>query len=544
MDSPGALPRRTPAGVNVKPAEPRLQYNRVPCLAMTPQVESLFYRLVEFTAQQRSEYYTSHGVEDAVRTEVERLLSFDKEVDSVEEAIGDVARRTADDLRFSQGMRCGPYRLLSLLGEGGMGTVYRAERADGEIAQQVAIKMLHPGKGRAALHERFLQERQLLAQLNHPSIARVFDAGHTEDGWPYLVMEYVDGAPIDQFASGKSIEENVALMVEVCDAVTHAHRHLIIHRDLKPSNILVDASGRVKLLDFGIAKLLDGSGLHTATLDRMLTPAYASPEQIRGDVQTTATDVYSLGAILYKLLTGRSPHESRESGHLALEIAAGVSDVVPPRRLDAKVSADLNCIATKALDREPGRRYSSVESLAADLRRFLSHRPVAARPETLFYRTSRFVRRNGVAVTLAGIAVITGLAGLASTLIQAQEARVQRDFAVRQLAKAEEIGDLNAFLLSDVAPQGKPFMVKDLLLGAERIADSQASDPANRAWILTSIGGQYLSLEEDNKSRELLERAYTLSRSVSDASIRARAGCGLAKALPASSDTARASSLI
>src|SRR5439155_64042 len=202
------------------------------------------------------------------------------------------------------------YRLIRRLGSGGMGEVYLAERDDGEIQQQVAIKMLRAGADRPAWQERFLRERQLLSYLNHPSVARLFDAGHTESAQPYLVMEYVEGVPIDVSAEGKSLREQLTLFLKICEGVAHAHRHLIIHRDLKPSNILVDPSGQPKLLDFGIAKLLDETSDQTKTVERLLTPGYASPDQMRGGIQTTATDVYSLGAVLDKMLTGRSPHES------------------------------------------------------------------------------------------------------------------------------------------------------------------------------------------------------------------------------------------
>jgi serine/threonine protein kinase len=193
---------------------------------------------------------------------------------------------------------CGPYRLIRLLGSGGMGAVYLAERSDGEIQQKVAVKLLRADAHRPAWRARFLKERQLLASLHHPSIVHVIDAGHTDDGRPYLVMEYVEGTPIDVYAAGIEMRERLSLFLRVCEGVSHAHGHLIIHRDLKPANILVDASGQPKLLDFGIAKLLDETGDATQTVERLLTPNYASPEQVRGDSQTTATDVYSLGAVL------------------------------------------------------------------------------------------------------------------------------------------------------------------------------------------------------------------------------------------------------
>ena len=205
--------------------------------------------------------------------------------------------------------RCGQYRLIRPIGSGGMGAVYLAVRDDGEIDRQVAVKLLR-GDEAPAWRKRFLQERQLLASLNHPSIARLFDAGHTADGRPYLVMEFVDGVAIDEYARALDWRAKLALFVAVCDGVAHAHKHSIIHRDLKPSNILVDPSGRPKLLDFGIGKVLGARADQTRTVERLLTPAYASPEQLRGDIQGVGTDIYSLGAVLYRLVTGRAPRES------------------------------------------------------------------------------------------------------------------------------------------------------------------------------------------------------------------------------------------
>ncbi len=265
---------------------------------MDEQVSLLFREVADLPRAERENVFAVRNVSPELRAEVESLLACDSLSDhSVTECIGqaavDAARVSAEGVLRS----CGPYRLIRILGSGGMGAVYLAERNDGEIEQRVAIKMLHAGADRPGWQERFLRERQLLAYLNHPSVARLLDAGHTGQGQPYLVMEYVEGAPIDATAAGKSLREQLTLFLKVCEGVAHAHRHLIIHRDLKPSNILVDPSGQPKLLDFGIAKLLDETSDQTKTVERLLTPGYASPEQLRGAIQTTATDVYSLGAV-------------------------------------------------------------------------------------------------------------------------------------------------------------------------------------------------------------------------------------------------------
>ncbi len=329
--------------------------------------------------------------------------------------------------------QCGPYRLVRLLGSGGMGSVYLAERSDGEIEQKVAVKLLHARSNRPAWRDRFLKERQLLATLNHPSIARVVDAGHAGDGQPYLVMEFVDGVPIDVYAAGKDLREQLTLFLRVCEGVSHAHRHLIIHRDLKPSNILVDASGQPKLLDFGIAKLLDETGDATQTVERLLTPNYASPEQLLGTNQTTATDVYSLGALLYKVLTGRSPHESDTKSSQAMEVITGAKRIPAPSQLNPKLPKDIDYILSKALRSEPEERYVSVEALANDVRAFLDERPVQARAGDTWYRSRKFLRRHW----LPAVAAMVTIAGLSVGLYVANHERTiaQRRFVeVRQLA--------------------------------------------------------------------------------------------------------------
>lgn len=317
----------------------------------------------------------------------------------------------------------GQYRLVSLIGQGGMGSVWLAERSDGEVQQKAAIKLLRADVDRPSFRDRFLNERQILANLNHPSIARLLDAGHTGDGRPYLVMEYIEGVPIDAHAAHLPVRERLALFLRVCEGVSHAHGRLIIHRDLKPSNILVDAAGQPKILDFGIAKLLDAESESTQTIERILTPGYASPEQFRGAAQTTATDVYSLGAVLYKLLTGRSPRETADAGAVGGAAA-------PPARVDP---ADLDYILQKTLRAEPDERYASVDAFAHDVRAVLEYRPVAARSGDRWYRTRRYLRRHWIPAAAAAVTV----AGLGFGLFAANHERAiaqQRFLEVRQLA--------------------------------------------------------------------------------------------------------------
>ena len=389
----------------------------------------LFRELADLAPAERERLLADRQIAPELRAEVESLLSLDSESSS--SLTGCVSATAEEMLRSGDAEKlshCGPYRVVRLLGSGGMGEVYLAERSDGEIQQKVAVKVLRAGANRHAWCDRFLKERQLLASLNHPSIARVIDAGHSAGGQPYLVMEYVDGLPIDVYADGRDLRDQLMLLLRVCDRVSHAHRQLIIHRDLKPSNILVDASGQPKLLDFGIAKMLDETGDATRTVERLLTPNYASPEQINGANQTTATDVYSLGAVLYKLLTGQSPHESGTKSS-----QAGAKQIPPPSRLNPELPSDIDYILRKALRREPEERYPSVEALANDVRAFLDWRPVQARSGDVWYRTRKFLRRYRVPVTVAALAI----AGLSASLYLADRERAlaQRRFLdVRHLA--------------------------------------------------------------------------------------------------------------
>ena len=361
---------------------------------MNPLVRNLFHELADLPHEERERVLAEQGISSEVRAEVESLLSFDSP-------------------EVSANAHWGPYRRVRILGAGGMGTVYLAERSDGEIQQQVAIKFLRDDVQRPAWRERFLKERQLLAYLNHPSIAHLIDAGKTKDGHPYLVMEYVDGIPIDEYTAGMELRDQLSLFLRVCGGVSHAHHRLIIHRDLKPSNILVDASGQPKLLDFGIAKLIDENRNRTLTIERVLTPNYASPEQIEGNADSTATDVYSLGAVLHKILKGHTPNESAES--------------------KTNLPADLESILRKALRTEPDERYSSVEAFADDVRAFLDWLPVQARSGDTWYRTRKFLRRYWIPVGATAM-VIAGLAaGL--YLVNRERSLAERRFQqVRQLS--------------------------------------------------------------------------------------------------------------
>ena len=521
-------------------------------MALAPETERLFHAVADLTTTARHRYFNEHAVPAEIRTELETLLHHDASTHRDLSRI--VEASAAQFLQTPVNTRCGPYRLLHPIGSGGMGTVYLAERDDGEVRQTVAIKFLRYGGDEPAFRDRFLRERQILATLAHSGIARLLDAGHAADGQPYLVMEYIDGAPIDAFAEPLDLRKKLQLFLQVCDAVSYAHQNLIVHRDIKPSNILVDSDGHPRLLDFGVAKLLEqedsaaAETLLTRQFGGMLTPEYAAPEQVSGGPATTAIDVYALGVLLYVLLTGRHPLAS--ASRSCADLLKAITDTVPPRpsamataSLHRQLRGDLDTIVAKALKKNPRERYPSVAAFADDLRRYLAHQPIAARPDTLAYRAARFVRRNRAPVALGAVALVALVGGIVSTLVEARTARAQRDFALRQLSRAEAVNDLNSFVLSDAAPSGKPFTVADLLARAERIVERQSAAPSERIDLLIEIGRQYTVTDQYARARQLLEQAYALSRALPDASIRAGASCALAQTLSRLGEPARAEQL-
>jgi tRNA A-37 threonylcarbamoyl transferase component Bud32/tetratricopeptide (TPR) repeat protein len=397
------------------------------------EIDALFHNVSALSPAERQSYFEHNRIAPELRQEVESLLEFDARPDeTLSKAVAMLSKEWAAETREGEGGRCGPYRLIRLLGQGGMGEVYLGERVDGEVEQRVAIKFLRSGAATNRFHDRFLKERQILATLNHPGIGRMIDAGHTPEGTPYLVMEFIDGVPIDVYAVNLGLKEKLALFLRVCEAVSYAHGNLVVHRDLKPSNILVDASGNPKLLDFGIARILDDTLDQTQTQERLLTPEYASPEQIRGRRQNTATDVYSLGACLYKLLTGRSPHASPDATRDEVMLAACETDPPPPSAT-ANVPEDLDFIVARALRKEPEERYRSVDAFAEDIRAFLQFRPVRARAGNAWYRTRRFARRYWIPVTAVTLVLMSLSAGL--FIANRERAIAQRRFTqVRRLA--------------------------------------------------------------------------------------------------------------
>ncbi len=455
---------------------------------MKHEVEVLFHELSGLPVAERESYWLERQVPADVRTEVEALLHFDSEsADSLTTCVASAAERSwAAHDSIETKTRCGPFRLLRVLGRGGMGSVYFAERADGEVEQRVAIKVIGKWRLEPAFVDRFLRERQILATLNHPGIARLLDVGHTSDGQPYLAMEYVDGVPIDDYAATLDLRRKLTLFLQACEAVAYAHRNLIIHRDLKPSNILVNSSGELKLLDFGIAKILDATIDQALTQERALTPAFASPEQVRGAAQATTTDVYSLGAVLYKLLTGQSPHVLSTHSQQDLELAICLTEPAAPSRLNPSLPKDLDAIILKALRNEPEDRYGSADALAGDIRAFLESRPVAARRGSAWYRGRKFLRRYWAPMA-ACVAIICSLsAGL--LVANRERAIAQRHFLeVRQLAN--KLFDIDALARQlPGSSKTRQLIVDTSLEYLGRLAADARGDPG----LALEIGNAYM----------------------------------------------------
>ena len=402
---------------------------------MSYDVQLVFREVVDLSSQERDRYFAEHQVPSNLRAEVESLLRFDTaSIDVLTTPISAAARSFLDPDASPREVRCGPYQLVRLLGTGGMGSVFLGQRTDGEVEQRVAIKLVSNIVLESAFHDRFLRERQILASLSHPGIAHLLDAGHTSAGQPYLVMEYIDGTPLDVYAQDRTVREKLNLFLLVADAVSYAHRNLVIHRDLKPANILVEPTGQPKLLDFGIARIVDESTDRTLTTDRRMTPAYASPEQVRGAAQTTATDVYSLGAVLYRLLTGRSPHTPSEGHPESIEVLICTAEPPAPSRLDRSLPRDLDFIVGKALRKQPEERYASVDAFAEDVRAFLESQPVRARSGNAWYRTRKFLRRDWVPVSAIAAAIICLVVGLLA-------ANRERTIAQRRFSQLRQLAD-------------------------------------------------------------------------------------------------------
>jgi tetratricopeptide (TPR) repeat protein/predicted Ser/Thr protein kinase len=513
------------------------------------EVDRLFAAALELPTADREAFVAEEAGSDAgLAGEVRALL---ESAGDAEAMIGESALRFADPLLtalgdhepdsgggLGAGARVGSYRIIREIGYGGMGAVYLAERADEQFHKQVAIKVVKRGMDTDEILARFRHERQILATLEHEGIARLYDGGATDDGRPYLVMEYVDGRPLTAYCDDLrlDVERRLVLFRAVCDAVQFAHQRFIVHRDLKPSNVLVAADGTVKLLDFGLARVLqsEGSAEHprTSAGRRIMTPEYAAPEQILGRPVTTATDVYALGAILYQLLAGRRPLEpfqsdralalqdlvEREPERLSaaasgMDLAAAALRGSTPDRLCRQLRGDLDCIVGRALEKEPARRYQSPRELADDIGRHVEGLPVVARPATVGYRVRRFLRRHRARVVVG--AILVGLAGTSAVYSTVRIAR-ERDRAERERTAAEDVIGLLTGLFERanpmIVPGGDTVQVAALLTDGERGVEGLAAHPDHQARMWRVLGNMRASRGEYAEAGTLLRRSWELQR--------------------------------
>ncbi|HEY5809300.1 MAG TPA: serine/threonine-protein kinase [Povalibacter sp.] len=523
------------------------------------RMEALFNQASNLPKDEQRAFVTAR-TQDApqLREDVLGMLAVDhgRRTSPITHALGAALDVTTRDRRRALLDKVvGNYRLTEILGHGGTGTVYLGERADRQYSAQVAIKVVDSATVHPNLGIRLRAERQILASLNHQNIAKLLDAGEIEeDGRPYLIMEYVHGRPVDQYADHAQLDlrQRLELFLEICSAVQYAHQNLIVHRDLKPANILVTAEGTPKLLDFGIAKLLDASD-HSAMLaltrinDRLLTPEYASPEQILGRVVTTASDVYALGVVLYELLTGLRPYvvptsasqlelersiciadplrpsaavrralESGQESSQSLMTALAAARGLPAERLPRRLIGDLDAIVMRAMRKEPQARYASVEQFAADVRRYLGREPVHARQGNWMYYSARFTRRNAFAVTATAAFVVFLISFAVVMSVQRQHIAEERDRATQESERAERVSNfmLRVFTAADpFENSGKQMTASELLDQAARSIRSELDEqPEVRARLLEAIGRAYRRQDKPDLAVSYLEESLRIRR--------------------------------
>ncbi|NNL29573.1 MAG: protein kinase, partial [Gemmatimonadetes bacterium] len=502
------------------------------------EVDRLFDAALDVPEDERSAFLSRECSDPAVRARVDRLLAAEAasrgmlEPSTVQRAFMDVL---ADDVASGDaeprtevpdrtGEQVGSYRLEKLVGHGGMATVYAARRVEGGFEQRAAIKLIRTDANTDELVRRFESERAILSGLRHANIARLLDGGSTADGVPYLAMDFIEGRPITEQVRkfALDIEARLWLFLEVAGAVSYAHANLVVHRDLKPSNILVDDEKHPMLLDFGIAKLLAEDGVEegiTQTRPRWMTPGYAAPEQIQGDAVTTATDVYQLGVLLFELLTEQRPYDVE--GRSTYEIERMICEDDPPRPSDvadtgfrSDLVGDLDAIVLKAMRKEPEERYSSVEALAADIRRHLTAEPVEAHRGGRAYRAHKFVRRHRGGVLAASVVLLLLTGWAVTATVQRQQVAAERDRAELESEKATQVTAFLTSLLQAEDPreaQGTDPSLREILeRGVERIGEELSDQPDVQAELYLTTGTVYEALGEYSTADSLLERAVEL----------------------------------
>ncbi len=523
------------------------------------QLERVFLAASDLDDADRAAYLDSACAgDDALRQQVEDLLDA---AERSEDYFGSLAARLGvEQLRegdaapghsLNEGDRFGPYRLTEPIGSGGMGDVWRAERSDGQFEGEVAVKVLTRRESREAL-ERFRLEAQFLARLNHAGIAHLIDAGVEAGDVPYLILEYVQGEPIDAYcdAHALGVDARLRLFLDILDAVAHAHAHLIVHSDIKPSNVLVTHNGAVKLLDFGIANVLSEQGGRGASL--ALTPEYAAPEQFTGGNVSTATDVYALGMLLYVLLAGHNPREAHTDAGEPLpdpartdppsltdtftsNTAATLADIartrgVSPTRLMKEFRGELDRMVTKALAPDAADRYPTAADFAADIHRYRRQLPLAAMPDSLNYRARKFVQRHRGGVLTATLTFVALVAAAIVTTWQAVEAKRQRDIAVRQQERVLATNEFLHTLLSELGPDGEKRSLQELLDRGVEVIDARFGDNENlAAYTLHEVSVMYGRLGERGKQIELLKRSEEIARRTGEKGLVASSLCAQAR---------------
>jgi serine/threonine-protein kinase len=506
-----------------------------------PRRARILRAALDLPAAERDGYVEREcGGDDALLASLRRLLAVDEATAlpldrSAETIAAELLAEHDDNAHPRAGSHIGPYRLVRELGRGGMGSVWLAERDDGEFRQQVALKLIRLGMDSEHVQRQFRRERALLARLRHPNIARLIDGGLDERGRPWFAMERIEGLGLAAWIEREqpNLSARLRLFTKLCRAAAHAHRQLIVHRDLKPSNVLVQADGEPRLLDFGIARLVEqGDTERTATAQRFMTRDFAAPEQLRGEAAGTSDDVYALGLILFELLTGQRYRRLRADGDATLR---------PSAMLDATTSAasgivradlrgDLDAIALRALADEPARRYADAQQLADDVQRHLDGKPVKARPDSLSYRSAKFMRRNRATVVVAALGLAALLVASGIALRQAAQKSAEAERARIALRQSESVREFiqSVFLGADpMRTRGAATTAGELLAAARtRVSRELGDEPAVAADLLNQIGNTYVSLGQDELARGALRDAMTFNAKAPAPSLRIEASAG------------------